>query len=277
MKRRREGAYRERAEGGARDIDEVLLDSVLLETTSSPMRAAMVRNILESEGIPVATPGFHVSAATGLNLTFDIQIRVPRDELAHARDVLLERGALSSKITVKTPRRWLFAAAVALVPGFGLGHVHAGAYASAAVLFLAEVVALTVSDRSGVAFAGLTVLFPIAGDLIGSRAACARANASVPTRTWLSGGAMLGAALVPVYLGVMGMWGGAFFAGPSGRTMCEMFARCADRDERACLASYAEAEVDGQSLFSDACVRCVREEHRCSAVLESCSELCGFQ
>lgn len=61
------------------------------------------------------------------------------------------------------------------------------------------------------------------------------------------------------------------------RAMCEVFARCGDADEDGCLASYAEAELEGIALHSPACVRCVREEHSCDSVVGFCSDLCEFE
>lgn len=252
------------------------LDTVLLERTTDPMRASMLRTLLEDEGIAVSTPGYNVSAMTGAMGVFDISVRVPRIDFDRARDALAARGALSSKITVETPRRWRVAFMVALVPGFGAGHVYCGAYLSGALLGAAQLVAMTAAMGGRVPLAILALLFAKVADIWGSRAAADRANRKEPVRGWLSSGAIVGTALVPIYLFVMSSYGPAWLAGDEARIMCEFNARCFEADETACLLTNVNASLDGWNGYSPACVRCVDEEHTCSEVAAECAEVCGF-
>lgn len=265
-----------KAKEGYRDPVELEaddLDTVLLERTTDPMRATMLRTLLEEEGIEVSTPGYSVSAVTG---AVDISVRVPRIDFDRARDALASRGALSSKITVETPRRWRVAFMVALVPGFGAGHVYCGAYLSGALLGAAQLVAMTAAMGGRVPLAILALLFAKVADIWGSKAAADRANDKDPVRGWLSSGAIVGTALVPIYLFVMSSYGPAWLASDEARIICEFNARCREADETACLLINVNANLDGWNGFSPACVRCVEEEHACSEVDEECAEVCGL-
>lgn len=255
-------------------LDERELDTVVIERTADPMRAAMVRAILEGEDIVVSTPGYHVATMTGLSGSFDISVRVPKVDVDRARAALAERGALSSKITVETPRRWRAAAMVALIPGFGAGHLYAGAYLSAAMFAVADVLTLVAVVRGSALHAAVAFFIPRIADALGSRAATQRANDKKPMRTWLSPAAMIGPTLVCLYLFVMTTYAPTLLARPDGRAVCAYNARCAGDDEAACLLAFARAHADGWEGYSDRCVRCMEENPTCESH-SACDVHCG--
>ena len=96
-------------------FEEHELDTVILERTVDPVRAAMVRNILEAADIVVSTPGYEAHNTAGITGAFEIIVRVPKKDVERAREALEERGALSSKITAPLTRRWRASIMAALV------------------------------------------------------------------------------------------------------------------------------------------------------------------
>lgn len=268
----REAGYREQVKRDERD-----LDTVELERTTEPMRAEMLRVILEDEGIAVSTPGFHVTTMRFAGMS--ISVRVPRADLDRAREALAERGALSSKITVKTPRKWQLATMVALVPGFGAGHLYAGAYLSAGLLFAAEALVLVTLARGLVIHAGFAYFIPKIADALGSREACRRANRKKTQRTlkgWLSPSAMIAATLVPAYLFVMMTYAPEWLTTDDSRAVCTLLARCTEQPLDACLLDHARARAEGWEGYDRRCTRCIEEEQTCSAVVRACSDLCDL-
>jgi hypothetical protein len=255
-------------------FEEHELDTVILERTVDPVRAAMVRNILEAADIVVSTPGYEAHNTAGVTGAFEISIRVPQKDLDRAREALEARGALSSKITAPLTRRWRASIMVALVPGFGAGHVHAGAYLSALLLGAAELMAIAATTQGAIMYPLLAIAFPILGDVLGSRAACDRANAGQPVTMWLSPGAIAGIALVPAYLFVMGQWAPSVLASEDVRRTCAYEARCLDGDLGTCLAEWGSAESAGYPP-SHACASCL-EHVACDEAVARCDDECAF-
>lgn len=264
-----EEGYRDKPRPGE---DE--LDTVILEQTTVPTRAALIRNLLEEEGIVVSTPGYTASSTAGITGAFDIAIRVPKKDLDRARAVLEARNALSSRITTKTPRRFRIAALAALVPGFGMGHAHAGAYLSAGILAVLEVLAFVSS--SSIFLGGVLVPVVVALDVLGSREACARANRDEPMGRWLTKPVIVAAVIVPLGLAALGTWGDALVAGENGRAFCAWTDRCgfARSGEEDCLHGYAEDTLAGWEGISDACARCIQRDDACE--LSECDDTCGW-
>lgn len=71
----REAGYRDKPRP-----EEADLDTVILERTTDPNRAGLLRGLLESEGIVVSTPGYTASSTAGITGVFDIVIRVPKKD-----------------------------------------------------------------------------------------------------------------------------------------------------------------------------------------------------
>lgn len=255
-------------------FEEHELDTVILERTVDQVRAAMVRNILEGEDIVVSTPGYEAHSTAGITGAFEITIRVPKKDVERARDALEAKGALSSKITSPLTRRWRASIMMSLVPGFGTGHVHAGAYLSALLLGAAELMAIAATVQGQIMYPLWAITFPILGDLFGSRAACDRANGGQTVNLWLSPGAMLGVALVPAYLFFMGHWGPSLLASRDVRRLCDFAARCDDAEPTECVAEYAHAESLGRSYHQ--CAACL-EHVDCGEAAARCGDECGFE
>lgn len=253
--------------------EEADLDTVILERTTVPTRAGLIRALLESEGIVVSTPGYTASSTAGLTGDFDIVIRVPKKDLERARAVLEERNALSSRITTPTPRRFRIAALAALVPSLGMGHAHAGAYLSAGILATLEIVAIVSSGW--ILLSGVLVPLVIALDVAGSREACARANRGEPMGRWLTKPVIVGALLVPLLLGVLAGWGDALVAGSNGAAFCDYLERCEGTARGGCLRTYALERLDGVADLSDACARCLSRDEDCE-LSDRCVAACGW-
>ena len=168
------------------------------------MRADMVKNLLEANGIVVATPGLEHRAMFGpiYGAHVDIVIRVPRRRLRTAQRLLSAFDA--EKPVFDDTRRWRVAGFAALVFPCGGGHTYAGAYTSAAVIFGSQLLALWGVFGAKMPFASVLCMVVTACDLFGSREACERANAQLPVRSgWLSRGALTAFVIVAVGLGAL--------------------------------------------------------------------------
>lgn len=121
-------------------------DLVYLTTASNQAEAGAFRGYLEAHGVHAHVQGEHHSSLLGPMGAFAIELRilVPERDLAHARDLLeayqtaepldedadvgepADDGAQedASETDPASPAR---AAALAILPGFGLGHIVTGA------------------------------------------------------------------------------------------------------------------------------------------------------
>lgn len=254
------------------------LDLVVLEVTHDPMRAENVRSLLESEGIVVATPGLEHRVVLGpLAGHVEIAIRVPRLRLRKAKRILAAYKAEAPVYDHK--RRWRIAGFAAIAVPLGGGHLYAGAYASATVFALTQLLVLWASFGGQVLYAPLVAIAVVLLDLFGSREACVRANRALPVRNgWLSRGALIAFVAVPLALVGLHLWGPTFAAGPDGRALCAFTARCAEADEDECLREVGVDRLDGFGVAdSRACIDCYDRDADCDDIVDDCWEICGWE
>jgi hypothetical protein len=259
---------------------------VELLRTTDPVRAGLVRGVLESEGIPASTPGLEASGVMPhLRSAIAIVVRVPRSELERARQIVVEmeqevdeepiaadhapyREAAKRRTAAVAPRL----KRIAVVATFcfpGGGHFYAQRYALGAVVTAAYglAVAMMVLD---VPLSGYFLAVPWTADLVGALDACEASH----------GGRGRGArrlapivALVAI-VALAALTRGPLLptlAGPQSVVLCDYLARCLDRDEERCLL---EAANVGPSLPEPVCLSCIARHDTCDEVALACEAQC---
>jgi hypothetical protein len=258
--------------------DAEALDLVILERTHDPMRAEMVREHLTRNGIVVATPGLRHRAMLPGVPAIEIVIRVPQRDLEEAQRLLPAVGP--RVVTYPIRRRWWVAALTAVAFPIGGGHLYARAYASAAVLFTVQLVAVwaVVTDRVLVPW--LVCVAVVVCDAVGARVACARANVGEPSNGWVSRGALASVLVVPLGLAALHFVAPPILAGRDGRALCAFGVRCggAGPDAHdACLESAASVHLDGARVLpSSECIDCFASDAlSCDEIAFECGDACA--
>lgn len=265
---------------------------------ADPLRAEMIRDLLEDEGIVVALPGLEHRALLGVAGGYvDIVVRVPASDLERARAIVaaldsaeivrdddddglddedddVEREADRDSVTyrestrgaVRDPVTFHRSKRIAGFAGFWLplggAHLYARQYRSAAML--AALMAVSVAAMiTGVWLAILLPLAIVALDVAGATWHCDRSTTGVaPARAaWRRFAA-------EIALLVVGAWwfaaphAATAFAGENARELCRALAGCETRSYAACTQAHADARLD-RIVVDDACAGCARDSRTC--------------
>lgn len=266
--------------------DESRDEQVELLRTTDPVRAGLVRGVLEHEGIAVSTPGLEANGVMPhLRNAIEIVVRVPRSELEAARRVVAEmereveeepvaadnapyREAAKKRPMAPSPRLKRVAAAVTfLFPGGG--HFYVQRYVGGALVVAGYVLAL-VAIGFGVPLSGYFLIVPWLGDLSGALHGCevARGAPDVGPRRLaplialaaiVALSALTRGPLLPV------------LAGDESVLWCDYQARCEGGDEADCLLRAANV---GPSLPEPVCFTCIARHESCDEVRRACETQC---
>jgi len=279
-------------------------DTVILMRLSDPLRAEMIRELLEDEGIVVAVPGLEHRAMLGIAGGYvDIVVRVLASDLERARAIVAAldsadivpgdddevpsdgddelarepdresvtyrestRGTVRDPVTFHRSKR--IAAFAGLWLPFGGAHLYARRYASAAILAFLMIVSFFAIGL-GVWLALALPLVIVALDVAGATWHCDRSTTGVaPT------GAAWRRFSAEIAIGAVIAWwlaaphAAAVFAGSNARDLCTALSRCDGNAYSECVTSLADARLD-RSVVDDLCARCARASDTCDE-LASC-------
>ncbi len=183
-------------------------DLVYLSTASSQTEAAALRSYLGAHGIHAYVQGEHHSSLLGPLGPFAIELRilVPSGDVDEARELLeafhaaepidedIDVGEMhpdeaddevdEPAARATSPRR---AGALAIVPGFGLGHVVTGAPARGFALMALEAVGLMWIVGGDLSRGLLAVIAAVAIDFVGATSRARRDHPDLPTARLHSG------------------------------------------------------------------------------------------
>lgn len=267
--------------------DESRDEQVELLRTTDPVRAGLVRGVLEHEGIAVSTPGLEANGVMPhLRNAIEIVVRVPRSELEAARRVVAEmereveeepvaadnapyREAAKKRPMAPSPRLKRIAVVAAfVVPGGAHFYVQRTASALLVIAGYAASVAAMIAE---VPFAGYLLALVWTADVVGAFGACdaARTGAPIDVRRHAPLGALVGIGAWPGLASSVLLWA---FADPASEAWCRYEARClSDRSERHCLR---DAVNYGPALLEASCVRCLQSEASCRDLAIDCADSC---
>lgn len=274
--------------------------TVLLRTHDT-LRARMIAELLEGEGIPVATPGLEHRSMLGMAGAYiEVVLVVPSTDLERARELVAaldasiedgaeddeggEDGAEDDEPRARAerdeptpePKLKRIAAFAALVFPFGGGHMYVRRFATAgllAVLQIASWIAMVV----GVPAAFLLLPLVVAADYLGAAWHCDRiaANASAPERGgWRRFAVPAAAAVVIAWCALGSGPGAALIAGSDARTICRAYVECLDvrGGEDECVLRAAQDRLDDR-VWPESCAPCIARSETCEDVY-ACHSAC---
>jgi hypothetical protein len=260
---------------------------VELLRTTDPVRAGLVRGVLESEGIAVSTRGLTANGVMPhLRNAIEIVVRVPRSRLEAARRLVAEmereveeepvpaenapyREAAKRRPVAPSPRLKRIAVVAAfVVPGGAHFYVQRTVPALVVILAYAAAVVAMIAE---VPLAGYLLALVWAADVTGAFGACdaARRGEPLDARRHAPVGALVG----------IGAWSGlassvllSVLADPASEAWCRYEARCSSgRTERSCLR---DAVNYGPALLEASCVRCLGRDVSCNTIAMECQDAC---
>jgi hypothetical protein len=270
----------------ARDPAERGEERVELLRTHDPLRGEMLRELLESEGIPVATPGLEHRAMLGvIGGHVEIVVQVPRRDLERARaliaaldaaplegpdlrdeDPLEERAVVGYREAARAPstvfgkRRRVAVIASMVLPGGA--HVYVSQWRSAALIAAVEIAALVLAGV-GVPFAILLLPLAVLADILGGTWHCERMARGETAPSLRRFGPELVATLAAGWVGLMMTPAGASWAaGPRSTLICEYRTECWGTELRACLWETAGSGLERHVL--PGCEACLRDADDCA-------------
>ncbi|UJR83260.1 DUF2007 domain-containing protein [Sandaracinus amylolyticus] len=256
-------------------------ERVELLRTHEPLRAEMIRELLESEGIPVSTPGLEHRAMVGVMGSYvEIVVQVPRrdreraqalldaleaapidgpdlrdeDEPREERAVVSYRDAARAPSTVAGKRRRVAAFASMVIPGGG--HLYVAQWRSAGIVALVEVLALVLAG-AGMPFAIFLLPLAVLGDVLGAIWHCERLAGRDVVRSKRRFAPEIVAAFTAIWVALMMGPGAAWVAGPRTTSVCEAMAECGDVELRECL--WASASSFSELYLPPSCESCIDE------------------
>lgn len=240
-------------------------ETEILARLGDPVEAGALRELLEGEGIPVAMPGLTHRSLFGMMGAFvDIVVRVPRKDLARAKE-LLEGLRTASPPTeaekpeerVRTDRLRRIAVFAALWLPFGAGHFYARRHRAAFVILAAQIVCVGLAI--GLPAFWYAVPGIVLADMLGSVLAIGAVQRGKPVPTL--------AALAPVFaLASIALVPAVRFAAPSlmagsaMRRACERAAECEGGEAAStCIDRAAEDALEGRGWrdTEQACASCL--------------------
>lgn len=266
--------------------DEPPDERVELLRTTDPVRAGLVRGVLEHARIPVSTPGLEVNGVMPhLRNAIDIVVRVRRRDLEAARRLVAEmereveeepvpaenapyREAAKRRPVAPSPRLKRVAAAVTfLFPGGG--HFYVQRYAGGALVVAGYVLAL-VAIGFGVPLSGFFLIVPWLGDVSGALHGCEVAGGAPDAGPRRLAPVIALAAIVALSALTYGPLL-PVLAGPESVTWCDYRARCQHGAEDECLLRAANL---GPSLPEPVCLSCIARHDTCDEVQRECEAQC---
>jgi hypothetical protein len=265
---------------------------VELLRTGDPLRAEMIRELLESEDVPVATPGLEHRAMLGvIGGHVAIVVQVPRADVARAREALdaldaapldgLEvtsedarpervnvdyRTSARGPSTVGGKRRRVVPIAALFIPGGG--HVYVAEWRSAAVVALTQIAVLA-ALVFGVPYAGLFIPLVVLADIAGGTWHCDRlARGEAPPGVARRFAPELVAVAAATWIGLqIGGPAAAWTAGPRATLLCTWAAECNPSvDRRSCLWDASATDFDDAII--PRCASCLRDARDCNDAYE---------
>ena len=250
---------------------------VELLRTHEPMRAQMIRELLESEGIPTSTPGLEHRAMLGVAGGFvEIVALVPRRVLGRAGELVVSldaapvvglevdddprvehatagyRDPARVASTVHGKRRRIAVVASMILPGGA--HLYVAEWRSAGIIALVELLAL-VSIGMGVPWVGAVLPLAVIADAIGGTWHCERLAGRAGS-SWRRFAPEL-VALVLVGAGaLMAGPGAAWAAGTRSTLLCGALVECAEGwERRECL--WRAASEGWEARLPPSCEACL--------------------
>lgn len=247
-----------KAPSGASRIAPMGDEHTELTRTHDPLRAQMLAELLESEGIPVATPGLEHRSMLGVAGGFiEIVVRVPRRDWARAKELMdaldaaplveerldeaperisydyREAARLEVRRAPKMRRVAIFAAL--MLPGGG--HLYGGRWREALALALAQC-AILVLSFAGLPLGAFVLIATKVADVVGAVWFCERFNRDVEadsmrtraagSTSWRAHAAFGAATLSLFWVAFASGPGAALLASKEAIETCEARARCGE-------------------------------------------------
>lgn len=162
-------------------------DLVTVVVCHDPNEAALLKGLLEDQGLVVATPGLEHRAMLGMAGSFvKIPIKVPRRDEAEAKALLAaldtedgEADEGDDVLPEEAPRRRRIALFVACAMTFGTGHFYVRENAAGLLLLVLEAVSLSLLC-AGEPLGGVVVFGCVLADIGGSLRAVRRQERGQP-------------------------------------------------------------------------------------------------
>lgn len=263
-------------------------ETVILARMQDAVEAGALRELLESEGISVATPGLTHRSLLGMAGGYvEIVVRVPGKDLARAKELYEGFRATSpagetegaahprDDDTVRTDRLRRVAVFAAVCLTFGSGHFYARRWRAGFVLAVTELACLGLAYAWPLYWYAIPLI--VAADVLGSVGAIGADQRGARATMLVALAPLLGlAALALVPLVRVAMPG--VLAGRDMVAACTRAAECeSDESVDACIDRAAERVFSGH-LPGDrarACAECL-DESLCEDVRYDCAECDGL-
>lgn len=258
----------------------------VLLRTGDTVRAEMIVQLLEGEGMHVVASGLSHRSLLGVVGTFvEVAILVPRSDLGRARE-LVEALEDQGEATVPSvgdddaadqdlpSRSKAVAAFAAFIVPLGGAHMYVHQYGRAALFAAVQIGLVTVSAKTHLPAVGFAPIVMLADYLAAAYECDRRAGRTDPSKLDVRRYALACAvAFIGLGLFVAERVGVEHLPTERDRRICTMLSSCEMVDHRECLGVAAFVETS-RTNFWDACEQCLTLETDCEGRVERCQSYC---
>ena len=266
------------------EVPEVEETEILVRLTDA-VEAGALAELLEAEGIAVATPGLHHRSMLGMVGAYvEIVVRVPRADLARAREILAAQhtsdGAASTAPddddAPRTDRLARIAVFAAVTLTFGSGHFYARRNRAGAILLALE--GATIALAFAMPPFAYAILGIVVADVVGSTLSITADQRGVPPPT-LARLAPLVAIAAILAVPAVRAFAPSVLAGRTLVAVCRSAAECHGEPADACIDRNAGRVFEGRSPSREQasdCAECLADSPTCGEAVLDCGVCAGL-